>query len=175
VLLPYPHGDEQKAHPHCTTSFANDVVNSPHMTSMTIYLGADHAGFALKEKVKAHLLDEGFEIYDLSPTFRDGDDYPLPAHSVATHVSKDKGSRGVLVCGSGVGVTIGANRVKNIRAFDAFDETTVKFAREHNDANVIALSGWHTPATKAKKFLATFFKTKFSSSSRHHRRVKQLG
>lgn len=143
--------------------------------SFTVYIGADHAGFRLKEQVKAKLLDDGYEVYDLSRNFKEGDDYPLPAHAVAMHVAKDKGSRGVLVCGSGVGVSIAANRVKHVRAFDAFDEKTAKLAREHNDANVIALSGWHLNFPKTKKILNVFFKTKFSSAERHHRRVKQLG
>lgn len=142
---------------------------------MTIYLGADHAGYRLKEKVKARLIADGHRVRDLSPTFKDGDDYPVPARAVATRVAKNKGSRGVLVCGSGVGMAIGANRVKGIRAFDAFDEKTVKLAREHNDANVIALSGWHLNASKAEKLLGIFFKTRSSSASRHRRRVKQLG
>ena len=145
------------------------------MTTSTIYIGADHAGFALKEQVKAKLLHDGHEIYDLSPNYREGDDYPVSAHAVATHVSKDPGSRGVLVCGSGVGVTIAANRVKGIRAFDAYDEATTKLAREHNDANVIALSGWHLNFPKAKKLLSVFFGTKASKAERHVRRVKQLG
>lgn len=142
---------------------------------MTIYLGADHAGYRLKEKVKAGLIADGHTVRDLSPTFKDGDDYPAPARAVAMRVAKHNGSRGVLVCGSGVGMAIGANRVKGVRAFDAFDTTTTKMAREHNDANVIALSGWHLNASKAKKLLDIFFRTRFSSASRHHRRVRQLG
>jgi ribose 5-phosphate isomerase B len=143
--------------------------------ALTVYLGADHAGFALKEQVKAKLLRDGYEIYDLSPHYREGDDYPVPAHAVATHVTRNPGSRGVLVCGSGVGVVIGANRIRGARAFDAYDEKTTKLAREHNDANIIALSGWHLSFPKAKKLLDLFFKTKFSSAERRQRRVKQLG
>jgi len=142
---------------------------------LIVYVGADHAGFALKEQVKTKLMDDGYHVYDLSRNFRDGDDYPVSAHAVATHVAKDEGSRGVLICGSGVGMTIAANRMKGIRAFDAFDAKTTELAREHNDANVIALSGWHLDFPKAKKILDVFFTTKFSKAERHHRRVKQLG
>lgn len=162
------------------------------MTKLRIYLGADHAGFALKEKLKTWLTagrdtsrpynngrsamaGRPYAIIDLSPRFRAGDDYPKHGFAVARRVAKTPGSRGVLVCGSGVGVAIAANRVKGARTFDAYDERAVKHAREHNDANVIALSGWHTPLSKAKKLVGIFLKTKFSSAARHHRRVRQLG
>lgn len=145
------------------------------MTSQTtIFLGADHAGFTLKEKIKPLLEKRNATIVDLSLVFHEGDDYPAIAQRVAKHVAKTKDARGVLVCGSGVGVTIAANRVKKIRAFDAFDEKTVKLAREHNDANVIALSGWNLTVAQAKKLLDTFFKTRFSNAARHARRVTQL-
>lgn len=142
--------------------------------SQIVFLGADHAGFALKEKVKPHLALRDATVVDLSPRFRAGDDYPKIAARVARHVAKTKNARGILICGSGVGVTIAANRVKGVRAFDAYDAKTAKLAREHNDANVIALSGWRQSAAEAKKLIDLFFATKFSSATRHHRRVKQL-
>ena len=145
------------------------------MPKQTIFLGADHAGYALKERTKAWLSSHGFDVRDLSPRLRAGDDYPKHGFAVARRVAKTKGSRGVLVCGSGVGVSIAANRIKGARAFDAYDTRTVKLAREHNDANIIALSGWHTPAAKAKKLVRIFLSTKFSAAQRHLRRVKQLG
>lgn len=141
----------------------------------TVFIGADHAGFKLKQQLKAALLDGGHEIYDLSPVFKDGDDYPLVAKRLAQLVAKHEGARGVLVCGSGVGVTIAANRVKGVRAFDAWDVAETKLAREHNNVNVIALSGWRMKLPQAKRLVDVFFKTKFSSAERHHRRVKQLG
>ena len=114
-------------------------------------------------------------VVALSPTFVAGDDYPSHGFRVARHVAKTKDARGILVCGSGVGVSIAANQIKGARAFDAFDARTTKLAREHNDANIIALSGWHLPAAKAKHLVDLFLKTKFSGATRHHRRVKQLG
>ncbi|MFA5184899.1 MAG: RpiB/LacA/LacB family sugar-phosphate isomerase [Patescibacteria group bacterium] len=145
------------------------------MKNTTIYLGADHAGFGLKEELKPFLQKIGIIYMDLAPVFTDEDDYPQIATAVAKRVAKTKDALGVLVCGSGVGVTMAANRVKGVRAFDAYDEQTVKLAREHNDANVIALSGWRQSATEAKKLLKTFFATEFSKAPRHHRRVKMLG
>ena len=144
------------------------------MSQPIIFLGADHAGFALKEKIAARVDARGMTVIDLSPRFHAGDDYPKIAARVARHVAKTKGARGVLVCGSGVGVSIAANRVKGVRAFDAYDAKTTKLAREHNDANVIALSGWRQSAAEAKKLIDLFFKTRFSTATRHHRRVKQL-
>ena len=144
------------------------------MKSSVIFLGADHAGFELKEKLKPWLEAQKFTVVDLSPKFVEGDDYPKHAFAVAKHVAKTKDARGVLVCGTGVGVSIAANRIKGARAFDAFDERTTKFAREENNVNVIALSGWHQTPEQALKLLQIFFTTKFSSAARHARRVLQL-
>lgn len=144
------------------------------MPSPVVFLGADHAGFALKELVKSLLEKRNLTVIDLSPSFQKGDDYPKHAHVVAERVAKTKGARGVLVCGSGVGVTIAANRVKGVRAFDAYDEKTVLLAREHNDANIIALSGWRLTPARAKRLLDLFFTTAFSTALRHRRRVRQL-
>lgn len=145
------------------------------MKQHPLFLGADHAGFELKEKLKADLLDQGYEIYDLSPRFKKDDDYPLHAKKVAMAVSKTPDARGILVCGSGVGISIAANRTKGVRAFDAHDEKEVKLAREHNNANVIALSGWTVSEPQALTFVKAFLKTKASSAERHVRRVQQLG
>jgi ribose 5-phosphate isomerase B len=144
------------------------------MKKITIFLGADHAGFGLKEELKRWLDKTSVDYKDLSPVYTDEDDYPEIAFAVAKKVTRAKGARGILVCGSGVGVAIAANRQKGVRAFDAFDEQTVKLAREHNDANVIALSGWHLTAAEAQKLLKIFFATKASTAERHKRRVKML-
>ncbi len=144
------------------------------MTVFTIFLGADHAGFALKKKIAPHLTKRGMIVVDLSPRFVPNDDYPKIARRVAKHVAKTKNARGILVCGSGVGVSIAANRMKGIRAFDAYDAETTKLAREDNDANVIAFSGWRQSARDVTKLLDLFLETKFSTATRHGRRVKQL-
>ena len=145
------------------------------MSSRTIFLGADHAGFKLKERLKPWLLGLGYAVGDASPTFKEGDDYPMHGKKVAQLVAKHKDSVGILFCGSGVGISIAANRQKGARAFDAYDVKTTKLAREHNDANIIALSGWHVSAAKAKQLITLFLKTPFSKAERHHRRVRQLG
>ncbi len=142
--------------------------------SSTIFLGADHAGFALKEKIAPLLRRRDGNVIDLSPAFHTGDDYPKIAARVARHVAKTKDARGVLVCGSGVGVVIAANRISGVRAFDASDANTTRLAREHTDANVIAFSGWRQSARDAAKLLDLFLTTKFSTATRHQRRIKQL-
>lgn len=144
------------------------------MKKFAIYLGADHAGFELKEQIKHALLNSRYNVTDLSPKFLKDDDYPLPAKKVALAVSEDKNARGILICGSGIGVTIASNRVKGVRAFSAHNEAEIKLAREHNDANVIALSGWNTNLKTALKLLKHFFHTPASKASRHQRRIKQL-
>ena len=144
------------------------------MRQFHLYLGADHAGFALKEKLKSALLKRGCTLIDLSPTFQVNDDYPLHAQRVAQAVAKNAKTRGVLICGSGIGVSIAANRNKGIRAFDAHDVKEVVLAREHNDANVIALSGWRMTEKQALALIEAFLQTPFSKAARHRRRVKQL-
>jgi len=156
---------------------------------MHLYLAADHAGFALKDRIKASLTKQGIKITDLTPVFKDGDDYPLVAQmltkaiasaSPQVRLSVVRGTRyevrGLLFCGSGVGVCIAANRRKGIRAAVGHAPDEVKLAREHNDINVLCLSGWnHTDETKAMKLIGIFLKTKRSPAARHVRRIKQLG
>ncbi len=145
------------------------------MKQSYIVIGADHAGFALKEKIKQALTSERMEVRDLTPNFVDGDDYPKVGFEVARAVSKNPKVRGILVCGSGVGISIAANRVKGTRAFDAHSVDEVKLAREHNDVNIIALSGWKMKNTEALKMIEAFLTTAFSKAARHKRRVKLLG
>ncbi len=141
---------------------------------MTIYLAADHAGFALKDRLKAQLIKQGHKIVDLTPIFKDGDDYPLVAKKLTSKMAN--GSRGVLSCGSGIGVCIAANRAKGIRAAVGHSPQEVKLAREHDDINVLCLSGWNNKSgTNAMKMVNVFLKTKRSTVTRHVRRVKQLG
>ena len=141
---------------------------------MTLYLAADHAGFALKDRLKAQLIKQGHKVVDLTPVFKDGDDYPLVAKKLTSKMTRD--SRGALFCGSGIGVCIAANRAKGIRAAIGHSPQEVKLAREHDDINVLCLSGWnHKDEVNAMKMIIVFLKTKRSSASRHVRRVKQLG
>lgn len=145
------------------------------MKRISLYLGADHAGYKLKEKLKTELIRTGVNVIDLSPLFQGGDDYPLHARKVADAVADKKTARGILICGSGVGMAMAANRVNGIRAFEAHDIKEVKLGREHNNANIMALSGWKLSARQAMNLIRVFLKTPFSKAARHGRRVKQIG
>lgn len=139
-----------------------------------IYLGADHAGFALKEAVKAALGKRKLPVCDLSPRLVAGDDYPLAAKKVALAVLHDDASLGILVCGTGHGMDIAANRHAGIRAIVARTENDAKLSREHNHANILVLGGWATKPAAANKIVTAFLKAKPSKSERHVRRVHQL-
>ncbi|KAA0206858.1 RpiB/LacA/LacB family sugar-phosphate isomerase [Candidatus Uhrbacteria bacterium] len=139
-----------------------------------LYLGADHAGFALKEAIKADLWTRGYDPVDVSPNLVAGDDYPLAARKVAMAVQKDQAAFGLLFCGTGHGMDVAANRFRGVRAVVARSERDAKLSREHNHANVLVLGGWVTKPAAAKKIVATFLKTKPSKTARHVRRVKQL-
>lgn len=154
------------------SSLSSYTLLMPHPV---VFIGADHAGYPLKEQLMPWLEAQKHTVVDLSPNLVEGDDYPAHALRVARHVAKTPGARGILVCGNGVGMVIAANRVKKVRAFEALDEPTTKLAREHNDVNVVALSGWHEDVERAEQLLKVFFATKASRSSRHLRRIAQLG
>ena len=156
---------------------------------MKITIAADHAGYKLKQKLAAELVKKGYDVHDLSPHFKDGDDYPGVADALARLVARrtsqssqapatrdaGRGTMGILICGSGIGVCIAANRHKGIRAGAGHDVAEVKLAREHNDINVLCLSGWKTKPADAMKLVEAFLKTKASNAARHKRRIKQLG
>lgn len=144
-------------------------MKKPH-----IILGADHAGFKLKERLKEALETKGAIVEDLTPRFTAGDDYPAIGKKVATRVVKTKGM-GILVCGSGVGMTIAANRVKGARAMLGHSAKEIEKARQDDNVNILALSGWKTSLAMALGMIKTFLRTKTSTASRHKRRVKQLG
>src|SRR3989338_5668511 len=108
-----------------------------------VFLGADHAGFNLKEKIRPLLLKRGYLVNDLSPEFIKGDDYPEHAFRVARAVRQNSGSKGILICGSGLGMSIAANRLKGIRAVDAYDSYTAKMSRKDENSNVLCLRARH--------------------------------
>lgn len=139
----------------------------------TLYLAADHAGFELKEKIKAKF-SEKHQILDLSPTFKEGDDYPLHAKRVALALQSDPTAIGILVCGTGHGMDIAANRYKGIRAVVARTIKDVELAREHNHANIVVLGGWITKPSAAYAMTQAFLSTKPSTAARHKRRVAEL-
>ncbi|MBD3279400.1 MAG: RpiB/LacA/LacB family sugar-phosphate isomerase [Candidatus Pacebacteria bacterium] len=142
---------------------------------MKLYLGADHQGFAFKEQLKSWLTAQNYQLTDLGALRHDPqDDYPQYALKVAQKVSQDPGSRGVLLCASGGGMVITANKVKGIRAVEARNAAEAKHARVHNNANVIALASQWLDLAAAKKVLQVFLQTDFPGEARHVRRLAQI-
>lgn len=140
----------------------------------TIYLGSDHAGFELKEKLKLWLKKKGKVFCDLGNKKLDSqDDYPDFAKHVAQAVVKTK-NPGILLCGSAQGMGIAANKIKGVRAVIPGSLKEARLAREHNDANIICLSGWDLHFHKATKIVDVFLETPFSKEPRHVRRLNKI-
>jgi len=135
-----------------------------------IIIGCDHGGFELKEAVKK-FLKEGYE--DITPELDKEDDYPDIALEVANKVAGTN-ALGIIICGTGIGVSITANKVKGIRAALCHNEFTAQMAREHNNANVLCMGGRVLEEAEALKIVKKFLETKFSTEERHNRRVKKM-
>ena len=138
-----------------------------------IVVSSDHAGFPLKEKVRAHLAQRGLEVTDLGTRSLDSVDYPEFAHRLAAEVESGRFARGVVLCGTGIGVSIAANRHRGVRAAVAYDETTARLSRQHNDANVLALGGRTLDHDEALRILDAWLDTPFEGG-RHARRVAEI-
>ena len=141
---------------------------------MKIAIGADHAGFALKEQIRQELAAKGHEVTDFGTSSEVSTDYPDYARQVSESVSHGVAERGILVCSTGVGMSIAANKVKGIRAALAFNEDEVRLTREHNDANVLAFGARYINAGEAAKLTDIFLATPFSHGERHMRRLEKV-
>ena len=141
---------------------------------MKIALASDHASFKLKEIVKQYLQRKKIEINDFGTYSEDSVDYPDFAYPAAKAVAKGQCDLGILICGSGVGVTIVANKVKGIRAVNAYNTYTAKQSREHGNCNVLTLAGRKLTKAKATKIVAVWLKTKFSGVARHQKRLDKI-
>jgi len=139
-----------------------------------IAIGSDHAGFELKEALEPALRDEGHELVDVGTDSLQSVDYPDFAAAAARLVSDGEAERAVIVCGSGVGVSIVANKVEGVRAVNAHDAEEAEMSRRHNDANVITLSGKRLDAGAAVPIVDRFLTTDFDGG-RHARRVAKIG
>jgi ribose 5-phosphate isomerase B len=135
-----------------------------------ISVGADHAGYELKEHVAQALRDAGHDVIDVGTDSEESTHYPLFAEPAARLVADGEAERAVLVCGSGVGVNIVANKVDGVRAVNAHDVGEVSMARKHNDVNVLTLSGRRLDAEVADAIVETFLETGFEGG-RHEQRV----
>lgn len=139
---------------------------------MKIYIGADHRGFTLKEQLKKHLTKA--EVIDTTPDHNSEDDYPDAAVAVAEKVAKNPESRGVIICGSGIGVDIAANKVKGARAGLAISTKQVKDATEEDNINILALASDFTEPEDAKDLVDIFLKTKYIPEDRRQRRLEKI-
>ena len=138
-----------------------------------IFISSDHAGFKLKETIKDYLRNKKVKFEDLGPMNDASVDYPDYAHKVAKKVKLNKSNVGILVCGSGTGMNIAANKHKNIRAAQCFNLKSTKLSRLHNDANIITLGSRLITKKNALKFISVFLNTKFDGG-RHLKRVKKI-
>ena len=144
------------------------------MAQQTIAVGSDHAGFKLKTRIKSLLNELGFSVLDLGTENENSVDYPDYANKVVKAIKSGNAGNGVLVCGSGIGMSIAANRHKGIRAALCFDPSDVELARKHNDANILVLRGRLISKNQAKQCVKKFFSTEFEGG-RHQLRVNKLG
>ena len=142
---------------------------------MQVYLGADHRGFKLKEKIKKWLEKWGYEIKDMGASEFDlEDDYTLYAEKVGSIVGKEKGARGVLLCGSGVGVDVTANKFDGVRASIGKTSEQVKAGRSDDNMNILVIAADYTKEDEAKKMVKTFLETKFEGKARQKRRLSDI-
>jgi ribose 5-phosphate isomerase B len=138
-----------------------------------VALGADHRGFALKQRLAAWLTAHGHQVLDFGPESADRVDYPDYAFKVADAVARRRAERGVLVCSTGVGMSIAANRVRGVRAALVSSIRLARLSREHNDANVLCLGADITPAATALRILSVWLRTEFAGG-RHARRLAKI-
>lgn len=143
-------------------------------TPEIIAIASDHGGFDLKAALKGVLTDEGFGVLDLGSDSTDSVDYPDFGYALAQAIKGGKAARGVLICGSGIGISIAANRHAHIRAALIHDALGARLSREHNDANVICFGGRTIGPDTAKDCLKVFLNTPFDGGERHERRVGKL-
>ena len=144
------------------------------MTANAVALAADHAGFELKNLLKTAIEEHGLEVLDLGTHDGASVDYPDMAGALAAALAEGRAGRGVLVCGTGIGISIAANRHRHLRAALCHAVTTATLARQHNDANVLVLGARVVGASVAADSLAAFLDTPFLGG-RHQRRVDKLG
>lgn len=140
---------------------------------MKIALASDHAGYAEKEKLKSLLNDLGMEFQDLGTESEASVDYPDYARKVAEEVSEGRADQGILVCGSGTGMAITANKVRGVRAAVGWSEETARLARQHNDANVLAIGARTTPPERIPEIVRAWFNADFEGG-RHSARLEKI-
>lgn len=141
---------------------------------MKVAIGSDHAGFVHKEPVKKRLEEKGFEVIDIGTDSEESTDYPIYAFNVAKKVQREEVDYGVLICGTGIGMSIAANKVKGVRAAACQTDLVAKTTRQHNHANVICFGGRTNSKEEVLRFTDLFFDSIESKEKRHVRRVRRI-
>ena len=139
----------------------------------TACIASDHAGYKLKEDIKNYLIDKKMSVFDIGPYNDNSVDYPDYAKKLGNRIKLKKSDVGILVCGSGIGMAISANKIKSIRAAVCYNTKSTRLSRKHNNANIIALGSRLTKKNLSLKLVEIFFNTKFEGG-RHLRRVKKI-
>ncbi len=139
----------------------------------TVCIASDHAGFNLKEDIKNYLIDKNISIFDIGPYSNQSVDYPDYAKKLGNRIKLKKSDVGILVCGSGTGMAISANKIKTIRAAVCYNLKSTRLSRQHNNANIIAIGSRLIKKKLSLKLVDVFLKTKFEGG-RHLRRIKKI-
>mgnify|MGYP003300496289 CR=1 FL=1 len=139
-----------------------------------IGIGCDHGGYALKQEIIKYLEDKKIEYKDFGCYNEDSVDYPVYGKKVANAVVEGECEKGILICGTGIGISIAANKIKGIRAALCHDCFSAQATREHNNANILAMGGRIVGPGLAVKIVDTFLNTEFSNDERHIRRIEQI-
>lgn len=151
------------------------MENNKKDFGVRVYIGADHNGFKLKEKLKKSLAEQDYQVKDLGNTkYQPTDDYPDYARKVSKYVAEDKQAMGIVICGSGQGMCMVANKYKGIRAALGWSLDIAKKSRQDNNSNVLCLPAWYVSQTQAIKIVHAWVQTPFSKLARHKRRVKKI-
>ena len=139
-----------------------------------IALGCDHGGFELMQSVKKHLQERGLEFKDFGTYNMDSCDYPDFGRAAAEAVASGECEKGIVICTTGIGISIVANKVKGVRCALCSETTTARLTREHNDANVLAMGGGMTGSLLANEIVDVFLDTEFSNMEKHSRRIGKI-
>ena len=140
----------------------------------TIAIGSDHAAYPVKEKLKEILVQKGYKVKDFGVNSPDSCDYPDIAIPLAQAVSEGKITRGILLCGTGLGMSYAANRFRNVRAALCWSREVAKMAREHNNSNILVLSGRHATIDPLEQIMQAWLETDFPGDERHQRRINKI-
>lgn len=144
-----------------------------HMVTQMLVIGGDHAGFQLKQQIVEHLKKKGYGVKDVGTHDEQSTDYPEQAHEVAKAIHEGEATLGILICGSGNGVNMTANKHAGVRAALAWNEEVARLARSHNNANVLSLPARFIHANEAERIVDAFLDARFEGG-RHERRVKKI-